>query len=162
MRGSRGGGQGGPPPSPQNIAPPNSEARAKRALPPPGAKRALPPPPLQNPGSAYAHYPIGVKRVHVNGPNVAGTVFQTFLNYKQRSYIQFITNEQVKLISFIREGVDFTLGIRHAPLSPGSELDGFVKWRFSLTFHFPVNSCSGEFYQCVSRVPDVLIRRPIN
>ena len=48
MRGSRGGGgQGGlgPPPSPQNIAPPNSEARAKRALPPPGgAKRALPPP----------------------------------------------------------------------------------------------------------------------
>ena len=35
-----------PPPSPQNIAPPNSEARAKRALapPPPGAKGALAPP----------------------------------------------------------------------------------------------------------------------
>ena len=33
-----------PPPSPQNIAPPNSEARAKRALAPPGAKRALAPP----------------------------------------------------------------------------------------------------------------------
>ena len=45
-----------PPPSPQNIAPPNSEARAKRALaPPPGAKRALAPPPLQNPGSAYEY-----------------------------------------------------------------------------------------------------------
>ena len=59
-RGPRGGGQGGlaPPPSPQKIAPPNSQARiqggAKRALPPPprGAKRALAPP-LQNPGSAY-------------------------------------------------------------------------------------------------------------
>ena len=24
------------------------------------------------------HYPIGVKRVHVNSPNVEGTVFQTF------------------------------------------------------------------------------------
>ena len=51
-----GGGAKGalaPPPSPQNIAPPNSEARAKRALAPPrGAKRALAPP-LQNPGSAY-------------------------------------------------------------------------------------------------------------
>ena len=55
-----GGGHGGlgPPPSPQNIAPPNSEARAKRALappPPPGGQGGLgPPPPLQNPGSAYA------------------------------------------------------------------------------------------------------------
>ena len=38
----QGGGQGG------NIAPPNSEARAKRALAP-----RPPPPPLQNPGSAY-------------------------------------------------------------------------------------------------------------
>ena len=47
------------------------------------------------------HYPIGVKRVHVNSPDVEGTVFQTFLNYKQRSCIQFITNELVKLISFI-------------------------------------------------------------
>ena len=47
------------------------------------------------------HYPIGVKRVHVNGPNMEGTVFQTFLNYKERSCIQFLTNEQVKLISFI-------------------------------------------------------------
>ena len=47
MRGSRGGPRGPwpPPPSPQNIAPPNSEARAKRALaPPPGAKGALAPP----------------------------------------------------------------------------------------------------------------------
>ena len=60
---------------------------------------------------------IGVKQVHVNSPNVEGTVFQTFLNYKQRSCIQFITNEQVKLISFIWEGVDFTLGIRYAPLN---------------------------------------------
>ena len=57
------------------------------------------------------HYPIGVKRVHVNSLNVEGTVFQTFLNYKQCSCIQFITNEQVKLISFIWEVVDFTLGI---------------------------------------------------
>ena len=24
------------------------------------------------------HYPIGVKRVHVNSPNVEGTFFQTF------------------------------------------------------------------------------------
>ena len=24
------------------------------------------------------HYPFGVKRVHVNSPNVEGTVFQTF------------------------------------------------------------------------------------
>ena len=35
----------------------------------------------------------------------------TFLTYKQRSCIQFITNEQVKLISFILEGVDYTLGM---------------------------------------------------
>ena len=27
------------------------------------------------------YYPIGVKRVHVDSPNVEGTVFQTFLNY---------------------------------------------------------------------------------
>ena len=53
----------------------------------------------------------------VNSTNVEGTVFQTFLNYKQRSCIQFITNEQVKLISFIWEGVDFTLGIRYVPLT---------------------------------------------
>ena len=58
------------------------------------------------------HYPIGVKRVHVNSPNVEGTVFQIFWNYKQRSCIQFIT----KLISFIWEGVDFTLGICYLPL----------------------------------------------
>ena len=25
-----------------------------------------------------SHYPIGVKRTHVNSPNVEGTVFQTF------------------------------------------------------------------------------------
>ena len=53
----QGGGQGGlaPPPSPQNIAPPISEARAKRALaPPPRGPRGPCPPPLQNPGSAYA------------------------------------------------------------------------------------------------------------
>ena len=62
------------------------------------------------------HYPIGVKRVNINSPNVEGTVFQTFLNYKQRSCIQFITNEQVKLISFIWEGVDFMLGILYVPL----------------------------------------------
>ena len=37
------------------------------------------------------HYPIGVKRAHVNSPNVEGTAFQTFWNYKQRSCIQFIT-----------------------------------------------------------------------
>ena len=43
-------------------------------------------------------------------------VFQTFLNYNQCSCIQFITKEQVKLISFIWEGVDFTLGIRYIPL----------------------------------------------
>ena len=45
-----GGGQGGlgPPPSPQNIAPPNSEARAKRALPPPpGGQEGLGPPPYK-------------------------------------------------------------------------------------------------------------------
>ena len=63
------------------------------------------------------HYPIGVKRVHVNSPNVECMVFQTFKNYKQRSCIQFITNEQVKLISFIWEGVDFMLAIRYVPLS---------------------------------------------
>ena len=48
MRGSRGGARGPwPPPSPQNIAPPNSEARAKRALapPPPGGQEGLGPPP---------------------------------------------------------------------------------------------------------------------
>ena len=37
-----------PPPSPQNIAPPNSEARAKRALaPPPGGQEGLAPPPYK-------------------------------------------------------------------------------------------------------------------
>ena len=66
------------------------------------------------------HYPIGVKRVHVNSPNVEDTVFQTFWNYKQRSCIQFITNEQVELTSFKWEGVDFTLGIHYVPLSLGS------------------------------------------
>ena len=65
---------------------------------------------------AALHYPIGVRRVHVNSPNVEGTVFQIFWNYKQRSCIQFITNEQVKLIFFIWEGLDFTLGIRYVPL----------------------------------------------
>ena len=54
------------------------------------------------------HYPIRVKRVHLNSLNVKGMVFQTFRKYKQRSCIQFITNEQVKLISFI-----FTLEIRY-------------------------------------------------
>ena len=47
---------------------------------------------------------------HWDSPNVEGTVFQTFWNHKQRSCIQFITNEQVKLISFLWDGVDFTLG----------------------------------------------------
>ena len=82
------------------------------------------------------HYPIGVKRVYVNSPNVEGTVFQTFLNYKQRSCIQFITNEQVKLISFICEGVDFTLGIRCVPLTGISE--GMLT-TLTLT-HSPANS----------------------
>ena len=45
------------------------------------------------------HYPIGVQRVHISSPNVEGMVFQIFWN-KQRYCIQFITNEQVKLISF--------------------------------------------------------------
>ena len=58
-----------------------------------------------------------VKRVHVNSLNVEGTVFQTFYNYKQRSCIKSITNEQVKLISFIWEGVDFTLLILDVPLA---------------------------------------------
>ena len=41
----------------------------------------------------------------------------------QRSCIQFITNKQGKLIPFIREGVDFTLGIRYVPLtSEGPDL----------------------------------------
>ena len=61
----------------------------------PLTKLAIPQPP---------HYPVGVKRVHVNRLNVEGTVFQTFLNYKQRSCIRLITNEQVKLISFMWEG----------------------------------------------------------
>ena len=47
----QGGGPRGPwpPPSPQNIAPPNSEARAKRALapPPPGGQEGLGPPPYK-------------------------------------------------------------------------------------------------------------------
>ena len=55
------------------------------------------------------HYPIGVKRIHVSSQNVEGTVFQTFLNYNsvQATFlysINFITNEQVKLISFLWEG----------------------------------------------------------
>ena len=62
------------------------------------------------------HYPVGFKRVHVNSPNLEGIVFQIFSNYKQHYCIQFITNEQVKLISFIREGVNFTLGILDIPL----------------------------------------------
>ena len=48
-------------------------------------------------------------------------LYQTFLNYMRRSCIQFITNEQVKLILFIWEGVDFTLGIRCVPLITGPE-----------------------------------------
>ena len=39
------------------------------------------------------------------------------LNYIYKQVL-FITNEQVKLISFIWEGVDFTLGIRYVPLRP--------------------------------------------
>ena len=60
--------------------------------------------------------PTGVKRVHINSVDVEGMVFQTFWNGKQRSCIQFNTNEQLKLISFICEGVDFTLGIRYVSL----------------------------------------------
>ena len=65
MRGSRGGGGKGalPPPSPQNIAPPNSEARAKRALAPPrgGGQEGLAPPYkiLDPPMSSNAKYSIG-------------------------------------------------------------------------------------------------------
>ena len=40
------------------------------------------------------HYPIGVKRVHVNSPNVEGTVFQTLLNYKQRTFLSSIDNQR--------------------------------------------------------------------
>ena len=53
-----------PPPSPQQIAPPNSQARiqgAKRALPPPpppGAKRALAPPPLTKSWIRLCLYPF--------------------------------------------------------------------------------------------------------
>ena len=55
-RGS-GGGQGGlAPPSPQKIAPPNSQARIQGGqeglAPPPRGQEGLAPP-LQNPGSAY-------------------------------------------------------------------------------------------------------------
>ena len=58
-------------------------------LPPPKrgiAKLGIPQPP---------HYPIGVKPVHVNSPNVHS-------NSKQRSCIQFITNEQVKLTNLLQ------------------------------------------------------------
>ena len=72
------------------------------------------------------HHPIEVKRVHVNSPNVESTVFQTFLNYKQHSRIQFITNEPVNLISFIREGADFTLGIRYVPLISNYKKPGLL------------------------------------
>ena len=58
----QGGAKGAlPPPSPQNIAPPNSEARAKRALAPPrGAKRALAPPPYKilDPPMLVTGFPI--------------------------------------------------------------------------------------------------------
>ena len=52
----QGGGAKGPcpPPSPQNIAPPNSQARIQ------GGQEGLGPPPLQNPGSAYAYH-INIK-----------------------------------------------------------------------------------------------------
>ena len=94
------------------------------------------------------HYPTGVRRVHVNSLNVEGTSFQTFLNYKQRSCLQFITNEQVKLISLLWEGVDFTLGIRYVPLTPqhqsgsyqGDEMMIMKSEKhiiFCYTFYFP-------------------------
>ena len=52
MLGVAGADPGGPPPSPQKIAPPNSQARIQGGgqeglAPPPGAKRALPPPPYK-------------------------------------------------------------------------------------------------------------------
>ena len=56
------------------------------------------------------------QRVHVSSPNVEGMVFQTFSNYNQHSCNPFIANEQVKLISFILEGVGFMLGIRYVLL----------------------------------------------
>ena len=79
------------------------------------------------------HYPIGVKWVHVYSPNVEGAVFQIFWSYKESSCIQFITNEQVKLISFILEGVDFTLGILDVPLNIGliQEDKKQISWPFS-------------------------------
>ena len=33
------------------------------------------------------HYPIGVKRVHVNSPSVEVTVFETFLNWEYVMYL---------------------------------------------------------------------------
>ena len=63
-----------------------------------------------SPAATLSHWGQASSR---KSPNVEGTVFQTFLNYKQRSCIQFIANEQVKLISLIWEEVDFTLGIRY-------------------------------------------------
>ena len=70
MRGSRGGqgGLGPPPPSPQNIAPPNSEARAKRALaPPPGGQEGLgpPPPPYKILDPPMTLYNVGRPRLHI-------------------------------------------------------------------------------------------------
>ena len=105
------------------------------------------------------HYLIGVKRVHVNSPNVEGTVFQRFWNYKQRSCIQFMTNEQVKLIPFIWEGVNFTLGIRCVPLRdiPGTlsmkywnlasrKLSTFRAWGWALRSHDGLSN-QGRWHQ---------------
>ena len=69
-----------------------------------------------SPAATLSHSGQASSRKVVNSQNVEVMVFQTFLNYKQRSCIQLITKEQVKLISFIWEGVDFTLGIFDVPL----------------------------------------------
>ena len=62
------------------------------------------------------HYPIGVKRVHVSSPNVEcslSNILELIAMFLYSIYHQWAG----KLISFIWEGVDFTLGIRYIPLT---------------------------------------------
>ena len=65
------------------------------------------------------HYPIGVKRVHVNSPNVEGTVFQTFLKL-QATFLYSIYHHRAGKTNYLKisyeRGVDFTLGICYVPL----------------------------------------------
>ena len=57
------------------------------------------------------HYPIGVKRVHINSPNGEGTVFQTFWNYKQHSCIQLLYHQRAgKTNLFHMRGCRFHAG----------------------------------------------------